>query len=219
MERIDLPVSVAAGPTKAPVRSILLDGLGLTPADHFVEVGTGTGAVTIEAARRAGRVTTYEQSEQKARAARDNLQANGIPLGSESGPQSHSPVELRVTAAPTGLPAGDVLFLGGSRQYEAVLDRAIALGIPRIGMAVSRLEVGGEAVTAFRERDLLTEVFRIQVDTGCELAGMTRFEAGNPVYLLFGTHPSAAKPTHQQVVHPDSAAGQFDTMATGGERR
>lgn len=211
MERIDLPTEAAAGPTKAPVRSVLLDALGLTPDDHFVEVGACTGAVTIEAARRAGRVTAFERSEQKARAARDNLRANGIPLG------SRGLVELRVAEAPHGLPAGDVLFLGGSQHYEAILDRALELSIPRVGMAVSRLEVAGDAASVFRDRELLEDVLQVQVNTGYDLGGLTGFAADNPVYLLIGTHPSATASGTPGLIHPQSAAGQLNAATPPGD--
>ena len=55
MSHISSPHDAKAGPTKAEVRATLLGKLALGADDHFVEVGSCTGAVTIEAARRAGR--------------------------------------------------------------------------------------------------------------------------------------------------------------------
>ncbi|WP_137286026.1 precorrin-6Y C5,15-methyltransferase (decarboxylating) subunit CbiT [Halorussus salinisoli] len=177
MARIALPREAKAGPTKSEVRAVLLGKLDLNAGDHFVEVGACTGAVTIEAARRAGRVTALERKSERLEVARENLGAN----------DTTAEVELRETEAPEGLPEdADALFIGGSRNYEAVLDHAVETGVRRVVMNVSRLEVAGSAVEAFRERDLLSEVVQFQVSHGYELAGATSFDSQNPVYMLVG---------------------------------
>jgi cobalt-precorrin-6B (C15)-methyltransferase len=190
MSRISLPHDAKAGPTKSEVRAALLGKLDLGGTDHFVEVGSCTGAVTIETARRAGRVTALERKSERLEVTRKNLAAN----------ETSAEVTLRETEAPDGLPDGaDALFLGGSRNYEAILDYAAQTGIDRVVMNVSRLEVAGEATRAFRDRDLLEEVVQFQVSHGYELAGATSFDSDNPVYMLVG--------------------GTDDVAADGGERQ
>ena len=177
MSRVTLPHDAKAGPTKAEVRAVLLSKLGLTADDHFVEVGSCTGAVTIEAARRAGRVTAIERKPDRLDVTEQNLAAN----------DTAAEVTLRSAEAPDGLPDdADALFLGGSRNYEAVLDHAVETGVDRVVMNVSRLEVAGRATQAFRDRDLLDEVVQFQVSHGYELAGATSFDSQNPVYMLVG---------------------------------
>jgi len=176
MAPIALPHDAKAGPTKPEVRSITLGKLELDEEDHFVEVGSCTGAVTIEAARRAGRVTAIERKPERLETTRKNLAANGI-----------AGVELIEAEAPDGIPEdADALFLGGSRNYAAVLDRAAELGVDRVVMNVSRLEVAGDAVRAFRDRDLFEEIVQVQISTGYELAGATSFNSDNPVYVISG---------------------------------
>jgi len=170
-----LPTDAKAGPTKPAVRAVLARKLALGPDDHFVEVGSCTGAVTIESARRAGRVTALERHPNRVEATRENLAAN----------EYGAPVAVVETEAPDGLPPdGDVIFLGGSRNYEAVIDAALEMAYDRIVMNVSRLEIAGEAARAFRTRGILEEVLSLQVATGYDLAGATAFDAHNPVYML-----------------------------------
>lgn len=177
MSRVALPHDAKAGPTKPEVRAVLMSKLALSDADHFVEVGSCTGAVTIEAARRAGRVTALEREPDRLEVTRKNLDAN----------ETGAPVELREAEAPDGIPDDATsLFLGGSRNYEAVLDRAVEAQIDRVVMNVSRLEVAGAATRAFRDRDVLDEVVQFQVSHGYELAGATSFNSENPVYMLVG---------------------------------
>ena len=176
MARVALPHDARAGPTKPEVRSVTLGKLELGPDDHFVEVGSCTGAVTVEAARRAGRVTALERKPERLETTRKNLAANDV-----------DDVALVEGEAPEGLPDdADALFLGGSRNYDEVLDHAAETGVDRVVMNVSRLEVAGDAVRAFRERDLFEEIVQVQVSTGYELAGATSFDSNNPVYVVVG---------------------------------
>jgi len=178
MAQTRLPHDARAGPTKPEVRAVLRSKLALGPDDHFVEVGSCTGAVTAEAARDAGRVTALERKADRLETTRKNLDANGLA----------DAVDLRNAEAPDGLPEdADALFLGGSRNYERVLDHAVATGVDRVVMNVSRLEVAGDATRAFRDRDLLEDVVQFQVSHGYELAGATAFDSENPVYMLVGS--------------------------------
>ncbi len=177
---IVLPHDAKAGPTKSEVRSVLLGKLDLNEGDHFAEVGSCTGAVTIEAARRASRVTALERKAKRLDVTKQNLAANEGLISAD--------VELRNAEAPDGLPDdADALFLGGSRNFEAVLDHAVDTNVDRIVMNVSRLEVAGRATEAFRDRDILEEVVQFQVSHGYELAGATSFNSDNPVYMLVGS--------------------------------
>lgn len=179
MSRVSLPHDAKAGPTKPEIRAVLQRKLTLGPADHFVEVGSCTGAVTIEAARRAGRVTALERKADRLAVTEQNLAANDDVAAT---------VDLVQAEAPEGLPTNaDALFLGGSRNYEAVLDHAVETGVDRVVMNVSRLEVAGAATQAYRDRDLLEEVVQLQVSHGYDLAGATSFDADNPVYMLVGS--------------------------------
>ena len=78
MSRVSLPHDAKAGPTKPEVRAVLQRKLDLAWPDHFVEVGSCTGAVTIEAARRAGRVTALERKQDRLDVTERNLAANDV---------------------------------------------------------------------------------------------------------------------------------------------
>ncbi|WP_330631827.1 ATP-binding protein [Halocatena halophila] len=177
MSELSLPHEARAGPTKPPVRAVVMEALGVGPPDHFVDVGSCTGAMTIEGSLRTDLVTAIERDPDRVRVTERNLRANDATEG----------VTVLNEEAPAGLPPdGDVLFIGGSREFDAVLEQAIEYDYDRIGMTVSRLEVAGKATTAFKERGLLSELLQLQVSQGYELAGAMSFRSNNPVFFLLG---------------------------------
>jgi cobalt-precorrin-6B (C15)-methyltransferase len=197
MSQVALPHDAKAGPTKPEIRAVAVEKLALTPADHLVEVGSCTGAVTVEAARRAGRVTALERKPDRLSVTRRNLAANDYDAD----------ISLREAEAPEGIPDdADAVFLGGSRNFEAVLDRVVDSEATRVVMNVSRVEVAGDAIEAFRDRGILDEVLQVQVSHGYELAGATSFNSENPVYVVVGRDDPG-----------DGAAGAADTPDSGGD--
>ncbi|MFP8954240.1 precorrin-6Y C5,15-methyltransferase (decarboxylating) subunit CbiT [Natrialbaceae archaeon A-arb3/5] len=200
MPPIALPHDAKAGPTKSEVRAVVHSKLALEPDDHFAEVGSCTGAVTIEAAQRAGRVTALERKSTRLETTEKNLAVNEDSIQAE--------IELRNAEAPEGLPDdADALFVGGSRNFEAVLDHAVETEVDRIVMNVSRLEVAGNATEAFRERGLLEEVVQFQVSHGYELAGATSFNSDNPVYMLVGSATPDADDEDESTPTADETGG------------
>lgn len=123
MPCVQVPQDTRAGRIKAEVSDLLQSKSGLEPSDRFVEVGPYTGAVSIEASRQAGQVTALERRANRVEVTQHNLTANETSAG----------VELQVAEAPAGLPTdADILFLGGSRNYKAVLDHVVKRGIDRV---------------------------------------------------------------------------------------
>ena len=177
MAKLSLPYDAEAGPTKPEVRAVAISKLAVGPTDHVAEVGACTGAVTVELARRAATVTALERDPDRIEAARGNLAAN----------EYDADVSLRQAEAPDGLPEdADALFLGGSRNADAVLDHAVETGVKRIVMNVCRIETAARAIEAFRSRDLLAETVQLQVSRGYDLAGETGLSAENPVFVIVG---------------------------------
>lgn len=177
MGEISLPESTAPGPTKPEVRAVLLRTLDLGPADHFVDVGAGTGAVTIEAAQTGARVTAIERNVSRVEAIETNLEATDYD-GS---------VTVRTATAPDGLPDGaDAVFVGGTRNLEDVLEwvRQVA---PRIVVCnAARLETATRAIGAFERLAFDPDVRRISIGRGESLAGETAIVPDRPVFVISG---------------------------------
>lgn len=176
MGRISLPESTAPGPTKPAVRALALWQLDLRPTDHVVDVGAGTGAVSIEAAQVADRVTAIERDPERAAAIRTNAAASDV----ES-------VTVTDATAPAGLPAdADAVFVGGTRNLEEVLDWVASVAPRTVVLNAARLETTTRAIEEFTERGFDPELRRISIGRGTDLAGETAIEPERPVYMLSG---------------------------------
>lgn len=106
--------------TKRHVRAVTVAALGPLPGELLWDVGAGTGSIAIEwlRAERTARAVAIEPRED--RAAR--IAANAFTLGVPA-------LEVRVGAAPAaldGLPAPDVVFVGGGITAPGLLDRCWA---------------------------------------------------------------------------------------------
>ncbi|MFB6085516.1 MAG: precorrin-6Y C5,15-methyltransferase (decarboxylating) subunit CbiT [Halodesulfurarchaeum sp.] len=177
MGGISLPESTAPGPTKPEVRAILLQTFDLGPEDHFVDVGAGTGAVTIEAAQTGAQVTAIERDPNRVDAIESNLAAS----------EYEGSVTLETTTAPDGLPDdADAVFLGGTRNFVSVLERVNELDPRIVVLDAARLETATRAIEAFEERRFDPTVRRISIGRGEDLAGETAIVPDRPVYVISG---------------------------------
>lgn len=181
MGGISLPESTAPGPTKPEVRAIVLRTLELDPGDRFVDVGAGTGAVSIEAAAAGGRVTAIERDSNRVEAIRQNVEASGV---GES-------VTVRTATAPDGLPdRADAVFVGGTKHLGGVLDWVDRVGPRTVVLNAARLQTATRAIDEFERRGFDPTIRRISVGRGEDLAGETAIVPDRPVYVISG-HPAA----------------------------
>ncbi|NJN65598.1 MAG: precorrin-6y C5,15-methyltransferase (decarboxylating) subunit CbiE [Chloroflexaceae bacterium] len=163
--------------THREVRLLSLAELALQAGEVLWDIGAGSGAVGIEAARTqpAAAVYAVERRDMMLEHIRENLRRLPAPN-----------LRLVMGSAPDvcpDLPDPHAVFVGGSGGHlEAI-----------IALAQQRLHRGGRLVIALvtlenlqRARAYLPDarVAQVQVSVGVPTAGMLRFEAHNPVFLL-----------------------------------
>lgn len=179
--------------TKRPVRAAALALLRVLPQHTVWDIGSGSGAVALEAAALAweGRVCAVERNPMRA----IDIQTNRRRTGAAN-------VQVCCGAAPqclAALPAPDGIFLGGglsggAEQATALLD-ALASRLPAGGRLVMACVLMGSLHTALRfftERDWPVELECVQAAHARPLAGDLHMSAYNPVYLLAVSKPALA---------------------------
>jgi cobalt-precorrin-6B (C15)-methyltransferase len=106
--------------TKAEVRAMILARAGLNPEDNILDIGAGTGSVTVEMALAAcrGHVTAIERNPEAIALIKKNAEKFGC-----------SNVTCMEGTAPEDIPADsayDFIFVGGSGgRMRAILDEAM----------------------------------------------------------------------------------------------
>jgi precorrin-6Y C5,15-methyltransferase (decarboxylating) CbiT subunit len=171
--------------TKQEVRILALVKARISAASVIVDIGAGTGSLTVEAALLApqGRVFAIEQDA----AAVALIRANAAKFGAAN-------VEIVAGTAPAalaGLPAADVIFIGGSGgRLAAVADAADRLLKPggRLVVTAVTVETLHQALAIFAARpDYRAEAAGLQVTRLRRAGAKHLFQANNPVYLIVCT--------------------------------
>ena len=133
--------------TKREVRAVTLAHLAPRPGELLWDVGAGNGSIAIEwlRAHRTCRAVAVESDEARAGRIAANAEALGVP--------SLQVVRGRAPEALAGLPAPDVVFIGGGITNPGVLDACWAALRPGGRLVANAVTLEAEAVlVAARDR-------------------------------------------------------------------
>lgn len=171
--------------TKEEVRWLSLLKLRISPTDHLLDIGAGTGSVTIGAAllAPAGSVTAVERNPEALDLIRLNAERSEV-----------SNLRIVPGTAPEALREFnqfDGIFIGGSGGHMGLLidwcgDHLNPGG--RLVLNTVTLENAAEAVKAIKN-GMFEEIETIQVSIarGRNTGSLTLWEAQNPVMILSAT--------------------------------
>jgi cobalt-precorrin-6B (C15)-methyltransferase len=168
------------GPTKEEIRCLVLCKSQVTEKDTVVDIGCGTGGLTVEFARRAGKVYAVDQNPEALKITRLNLEKF----------QLSPKVEVVDASAPQvleDLPEFDILLVGGS---SGKLSQILKEGYKklnddgRIIVTSILLETRVEAVATMKELGLVPEVVEVSISRGRILERGTLLTAQNPITII-----------------------------------
>ena len=168
--------------TKQEVRAAALAKLEVRDGAVYWDVGAGTGAVSVELALLAPRSQVYAV-EYKGEACA-LIRANRERFGA----WNMTLVQGRAPEALAGLPAPDVVFIGGTGGGMAgVVDAALARSpSARICISAIALETLSAAAAALPAHGLAAQVTQIAVSRTRPAGGLHLLMANNPVFLVTG---------------------------------
>lgn len=171
--------------TKQEIRILVLAKGKIRPTDCIIDIGAGTGSLSIEAALQApeGKVYAIERHEEGV----ELIRANASKFGTTN-------LEAISGAAPQalqGLPAADVIFIGGSGGHLAEIlaesDRLLN-DQGRIVITAITIETLYQALHIMQEKPEFTvEAFGAQITRIKQLKTSNMLQGLNPIYIIVCT--------------------------------
>lgn len=168
--------------TKQEIRILALAKARIAPGDIIIDIGAGTGSLSIEAACQAlrGQIFAVEREQEGIELIRKNMEKFDI-----------ANLETRHGSAPealTGLPAANVVFIGGSGGHlAAILNKANELLLPGgrlVIMAITVETLQGALQWAKNNRKYTVDACGVQVNRLRAAGSVHMFQALNQIYII-----------------------------------
>lgn len=171
--------------TKQEIRILVLAKARISPTDHIIDIGAGTGSLSIEAALQApqGKVYAIERH------------GEGIELiGKNAAKFNVTNIEAISGLAPQaleGIPSADVIFIGGSGGHlSEILTESDRLLKPngRLIITAITIETLYQALHIMQEKpDFTVEAFGTQITRIKHLKTSNMLQGLNPIYIIVCT--------------------------------
>ena len=166
------------GPTQDEIMAVSLAKLGLRKTDTVLEIGCGTGKVSVAMAQRSQKVYALDLRPEAVALATKTAREAGV----------HN-IEFFTTEATTFLHHDgmyDCAFLGGTKNLLAILPTLSKKVRRTIVINAVLLSTLADAVNALQELGLFCEVVQVQVSRSHAIAGSVMFKPIDPVYIIVG---------------------------------
>jgi cobalt-precorrin-6B (C15)-methyltransferase len=173
------PPKLSGGPTQDEVMAVTLLKLGLRAGDLILDIGSGTGKVSIAAAKKNVHVVAVDRRAEATRFARKAAKNEGVET-----------IEFVCSEACDFLVNDnrifDCAFVGGSHgigEFLPVLAQRVRRSIVINAVLVSTLET---AVRELQDLGIFSEVTHVQIARSHKIAGSIMFKPIDPVYVIVG---------------------------------
>jgi len=167
----------AGTPTQSEIIAIALSKLNPKSTDVFVDIGCGSGSVSIAAAKLSKDVFAIDSRNDAILATSANVKECGI-------------TNISVLKGDAGILLNDIdmdcAFIGGSKNLEQVIEILVKKPHVRFVVSAVKIETVALAMETMKKKNVFKELMQIQLSRGNELAGGTMLKPENPVFLVVG---------------------------------
>ena len=175
------------GPTKEEIRAVTISKAHLMEGQVVIDVGCGTGSLTVEAALQVGskgKVYAIDENQEAVSLTKSNLQKFGVE-GNVSLSKGKAPEALIV------LPQADAIFIGGGGTTLRTIIQTAHYKLKSMGRIVINAILLETATTAIAELKALgyqdIDVAQISVSKGKQINSGTMMLARNPITIVSAT--------------------------------
>ena len=164
------------GPTQDEIMAVSLFKLGLCPTDTVLEIGCGTGKVSVAMAKQVKKVYALDKRPEAITVASGTAWQAGV-----------SNIDFSCIDAVDFLKNDrqfDCAFLGGTKNLVEILPllvKKVRRTIVINAVMVSTLE---RAVATLKDLGTFTEVVQVQVSRSSDIAGSIMFRPIDPVFII-----------------------------------
>ena len=168
--------------TKQAIRTLSVASLDIQPWENCVDIGSGTGSVTIEMGKKAyeGLVFALEKNE----LARQTLGENMEKFG------AHNIISISALAPEKidTLPKIDKAFIGGSSGNLGEIMDALRHNNPKMKFVINAitLETLYESIGYMKDHDFQYRLSQVSVSVGEKLGKYNMLKPENPIYIIVG---------------------------------
>jgi len=165
-------------PTRDEVLAVSLAKLGLTSHDTAMDIGCGSGKVSLALARTAQAVYAMDRKPEAVAYAKEQASLAGV---SSISFLCGDAADLLPT-----LPTPDCAFVGGSHNLSKVIALLTDLGVRSVVVNAVQVSSLYEAITSMQEQSIFIEAVHIQISRTVPIGRDMMFRPENPVFIIVG---------------------------------
>ncbi|MFZ2534641.1 methyltransferase domain-containing protein [Methanothrix sp.] len=154
---------------------IAMGKLAIRPGDLFLDIGCGSGAVSLAASRYTDRIYGLDRRSEAVNLSRELVACGKFLLG-------------EAEEIIPRLPAVDRCFIGGTRGIDKFLPLLLEKASPGCVIVVdlARIGIASKVAELMKKEGIFREILQIQINRGYDLAGDTAFKPINPIFMVIG---------------------------------
>lgn len=154
--------------------SIAMGKLDIKPGQLFLDIGCGSGAVSLAASRYTDKIFGIDRREEAVQMCRARVKGEFF--------------QGEAAALLPGLPDVDRCFIGGTRGIDDFLPLLLEKAAPGcvIVADLARLGIAARLAQQMKEAKIFRELIQIHIARGYDLGGDIALRPANPIFMVIG---------------------------------
>jgi cobalt-precorrin-6B (C15)-methyltransferase len=154
---------------------IAMGKLNIQPGKVFLDIGCGSGAVSLAASRYTDRIYGIDRREEAVQMCRARVPGGEFFSG-------------EAASVLPGIPRVDRCFIGGTRGIDEFLPLLLEKATPGcvIVADLARLGIAARLAEKMKEAGIFQELIQIQIARGYDLGGDIALKPVNPIFMVIG---------------------------------
>ena len=154
---------------------IAMGKLAIRPGDLFLDIGCGSGAVSLAASCYTDRIYGLDRRPEAINLSRELVECGKFLLG-------------EAEEIIPRLPAVDRCFIGGTRGIDEFFPLLLEKAAPGCVIVVdlARLGIAARVAQMMKEAGIFQELIQIHIARGYDLGGDIALKPVNPIFMVIG---------------------------------